>query len=30
MSSLIFEFEDGLGTQRSMIEAIRYKLKDMV
>ena len=30
MSSIIFEFEDGLDTQRSMIEAIRYKLKDMV
>ena len=30
MSSIIFEFEDGLGTQRIMIEAIRYKLKDMV
>ena len=30
MSSLIFEFEDGLGTQKSMIEVIRYKLKDMV
>ena len=30
MSSIIFEFEDGLSTQRSMIEAIRCKLKDMV
>ena len=30
MSLIIFEFEDGLGTQRIMIEAIRYKLKDMV
>ena len=30
MSSIIFEFEDGLGTQRIMIEAIRCKLKDIV
>ena len=30
MSSIIFEFEDGLSTQRSMIESIRCKLKDMV
>ena len=30
MSSIIFEFEDGIGTQRIMIEAIRYKFKDMV
>ena len=30
MSSINFEFEDGLSTQRSMIESIRCKLKDMV
>ena len=30
MSSIIFEFEDGLGTQRIMVEAIRCKRNDMV
>ena len=27
---IIFEFEDGVCTQKLMIEAVRYKLKDMV
>ena len=30
MSLIIFESEDGSGTQKIMIEAIRCKLKDMV
>ena len=27
---IIFEFEDGVCTRKLMIEAVRYKLKDMV